>query len=957
MQHGSSWKQFGKGLPLFFVLTIFLFVYAPLTNACQTQFNWQKVKVNEDDVLFMVVRVNNRPVLDSVDVYAVNDTHLVAISQLPEGFNLPWRLSFEPYQLWSEYDETSPLSCDFVVDFTTRQETETAYWYADDFDIYVDIKVIAKLLEGIATTNYEVMQLNFTSSYERFGLRDRNQSVANERSYTPLETMPLVADEYQLFTLPRLNYRLDARRQDKKSSIAHSAHLNAYFDLAYMAADYRLSNTKTDTRQFLRLSKNFLIDDSFTDYKQSLETINDRSIKYEFGDISLQGDELVSTSLQGLGFNTFSFSQNKRRNFSTIRIEETVLPGWQARLFRNGEFLEEAESNDNNQVVFLNVPTFFGRNEFEISLLGPEGQEETRTQIVNVGQEQLPAGSFDFRVYAADAAQRLLDGKILDKNERQIGVSGLVGIGHNTTLSTDFQRIEQDSGFVDYGTLGLDMRIGDHAIRVRHANQFSGGYANFFGINSRISKNISANVQHTSLHNFTSNKFRKTIDFTQETKARLSVKLGDKKPFTTNANLSRKQRKDGSRQVSAALGVSQNHHGNTYSTKLSYSENKGTKEVVHDIFVSQRLGNTQISHSLLWQPFDRIGIDSYQANIRWPNKLRSFQQTHFSYRANNAEKFTLRHQASWRHKLFNLKVGASIDSGGHWNVNMGISGDLYYNKPKRRLQLSRPRGATAASIDAFAYLDRNRDGHFNNDDEALAEVGFEGSHNWAEKLTEKNGRVQLFTHNRYQEIGVDESSLHDPFTVPAKKPVLVATHEGGAAKVAFPVVSANDIEGAIIQEKQGESRGLAGLTVKLLEINGSNHYTSMTEVDGFFFFTKVPPGKYLLQLDENKLNDFKLAKPENPIYVVAPEEGDIVSIDDIVLIGKKEQNIEALSRLKAESAPYNDLQKLAFLALKPAIQRSLDAIKYTRIDKSPLLAFNDLSSSQSFGRNTQVSTN
>ncbi|GLR71290.1 hypothetical protein [Agaribacter marinus] len=929
----------GKGLPLSFLVMVCLFLYLPRSFACNSTYNWQAAEINEDDLLFMVLRVNNRSVLDSVDVFPVGDTHLVAISQLPDAFDLPWRITFNPNSFRSEYDEHSPLSCGFDIDFTSTAESTVAYWYTDDFDIYVDIRVIATLLGGESSTNFEIMQLNFTSSYERFGSGKKSKQLVSERVYTPLQTLTMVADDYKLLTLPRINYRLDARHDSTKSNTSHSANINGYFDLAYMSTNYRLSNSKTGSKQFLRLSKNFLVDDTITQFKQSIETIDDRSIKYELGDLSLDGDELVGTSLQALGINTFSYSQNRRRNFSSIRIEETVLPGWRARLFRNGEFLEETVSDNDNQVIFSNISTFFGRNEFEIRLFSPEGLEESRTQIVDVGREQLPKGDFDFRIYAADAAKRLLDGNIQNSKERHFGASTTFGIGHNITLNSDYQRQEtEDNNFEDYATFGADMNIGDHAIRVRHAKQIGGGQASFVGVNSRLSNKVNASIEHTYLNDFTSSKFSNNADFVYDTKARLNARLGSTKPFSANLNISNRQRLDGSRSLSAGIGVSQSRRGNTLSNKLSYSENRGSHKTVHDAFLTHRIRNFQFSHSLSWQPFDRLDIDSYTMNIRWPQKLKTFQQSNISYRANNKHKFTYRQQASWRYELFNFKLGANINSGGHWNVNIGITGDLFYNKPKQRLQLSKPKGASAAKVEAFAYLDRNRDNQFNGNDEPLVGVGFEGSHNWLDEQTTENGEVQLFTNNRYQKVGVDEGTLYDPFFMPSKPPVLLATHEGGTARIEFPIVTTNDIEGIILQEKEGEVRSLAGLTVNLLEINGANHFTSMTEVDGFFFFTKVPPGRYMLQLDKEKLQDFRLAIPEEAIVIEAPEEGDIVSLDDIVLIDSKTHKSIEQAKLEKEADAYSGLQRQAYLALKASIQASLAAIDNSQNETNGLLA-------------------
>ena len=78
--------------------------------------------------------------------------------------------------------------------------------------------------------------------------------------------------------------------------------------------------------------------------------------------------------------------------FDRTRFEGELPPGWDAEIYRNDELLAFAKRDSAQRYVFEDVQLLYGENRIRIVLYGPQGQIRTREELINVGQENVPAG-------------------------------------------------------------------------------------------------------------------------------------------------------------------------------------------------------------------------------------------------------------------------------------------------------------------------------------------------------------------------------------------------------------------------------------------------------------------------------------------------------------------------------------------------------------------------------------
>lgn len=863
---------------------------------CADSDEWQQVTLDENQLLIALLRVNGTPLSAGFDVFQHQDQYLVPMQSLEDLLELGWNIDQTSQTIDSGSDSQS-LFCEFAITLRDRVEPQGLFWGQDDFDLYVDIRFIPLILGGSAIFAYDLQQLQILTEVAIPGLLRQNAiDIPSFIAEQVVQPDLVVVDQYWLATSPQLNYRLTGNYLSEQDELRTNASVNTFFDIAHHSAELRFNRSSSGTKQFLRLSKN-LSSGSVED--------DDNIIRYEVGDLQLQSDELVLRAKQAAGLSIFNFNPNTSRNFSNITITETVLPGWRAQLFRNGQFIQELFSDDTNQVVFENVDTFYGNNLFEIKLYGPEGQQEIRTQRVNVGNEQLSAGRINYQFNLSDARIRTIDDD-LSPSEYDQTFSGLMSFGltDRTTIEASAYSLRGDGKRQDYISSAFYHNFSNMALKTQIVKDTDQGAAIFAGVNANFDRRLRLNLSTRYFDDFSSDAYTQEQDVKSESRLRLNGSANIGSGLAWNANILHRTFNERENNSIVTLGLNNNLLGGTFSTSLSYNPTSSDQRLLHRLYWSKNIAGWQLSNSLEWLPDNDQKVQNYYTTIRWPQKYATFNQSRIDYRGNQDDKLSVSHRFNWRRDEFNLQFGTTLDSGGHWRVNFGISGDIEYNPFSESLDFYRPRGGSVANIHALAYLDNNRNNVFDDADEALPDVVIEGRQNWRNKSTNQQGLVQLATTSRRQPVTISEASLPDPFMRPSSQLALVETHKGGLNRIALPVVTFSDVEGAVYWVKGQSSRGTGGIPLSFINEQQDVVATVRTEADGYFYVSNLAPGQYNLEVDPEYLKSNQLIIANKPSAITAPALGDAIRINDLLLVDQSDAQLVTLKSVPT-SSPVN----------------------------------------------------
>jgi hypothetical protein len=94
-------------------------------------------------------------------------------------------------------------------------------------------------------------------------------------------------------------------------------------------------------------------------------------------------------------------------------------------------------------------------------------------------------------------------------------------------------------------------------------------------------------------------------------------------------------------------------------------------------------------------------------------------------------------------------------------------------------------------------------------------------------------------------IGIDSSSLSDPYMQPANSGLVVTPRPGVAIHVDLPLVAAGEIAGTLTREG---GKILSGIEIELIDKAGRVVKTVRSEFDGYYLFESVPYGRYALRI-------------------------------------------------------------------------------------------------------------
>ena len=884
-----------------------------MAQACDIKESLSKADVDENELLIAVVRINNRPIVESIDLYKHKNTYLMPVSQLGFLFNLDWAYNQEKYIFYSKYSDAKHDFCDFTARLIHKQSDNEFVWYDDGFEVFVDANYIATLLQGEIEFNPELQQLNFTSTYEKIGYA-QTQSANIIPSYNEVEIVdfPIVRGQYKSFTSPIINYNTSIN-DSATGDFGYQTSINAYFDLLGRASEFRYTKNKQTTREYLKFSRNILMSQGSETQLGNIQNIEDRAIKYEFGDIQLIGDELLSPSRQVIGAKVFSFSQNQRRNFSNVRIEETALPGWRAILFRNGLFVAEQVVDEDGLIKFEEVATFFGVNAFRMHLYGPQGQEEFREKVIHVGNSQQKANEYDFSFSASDSSKTLFHDKGTNTPfDKQFSAAFSYGITDKLTINNEWVEMFNNNKTDRFLTTAIDYANYNSLFRAKYAHNNAGGGAFFAGINTNIGKHINGNLNFRYFDEFDSELYKGEIGLQQQIQMRLLSRITAPFKMGVNFSFTEKKYKDRAIQRSLSVQTNQNLMSGTFSNNLSAVQRNGEKVLTHDLFLTTSISAWQLRQSLSWEPLEGGGLSKYSANLRWPHTGRFFNETRMNYTKNSHAQYKLSHRFNWQADNFNLQLATSIDNKENWQVKLSVTGSFYKSKQTGKYEFTKSKGNNSRRIEAIAFIDKDGDGQQSEEEDRLQEIVFAGRANWKTKKSSKNGIAELFTRADYQTISIDETSLEDPFLATEQPTKIISTHAGSSTKVYFPMTPVSDIEGSVLIENDKETAGILGLSLQLVNEAQDAFYFALTESSGYFYFQKIPPGTYTLAVDNQQLKRLNL-DDFAPITIRAPEIGDIVTLKDITLKTNKDEaqsNLETASKIKTiNSEITDDLEK------------------------------------------------
>lgn len=211
-------------------------------------------------------------------------------------------------------------------------------------------------------------------------------------------------------------------------------------------------------------------------------------------------------------------------------------------------------------------------------------------------------------------------------------------------------------------------------------------------------------------------------------------------------------------------------------------------------------------------------------------------------------------------------------------VGLRIGFGLGRDPLRHDLFVARPGVASSGGATLRAFRDRDGDGTYGPSDELLEGVTFATYNQTAKSGADGVARVNGLGAGRPVSVQLDPTSLPDLDLAPAKPGLEIVPRAGRLQPLDFAVVALSEVEGTARFEDASTGRGVSGVRLHLVDEKGKIVAYSKTELDGYFFFERVPPGQYRLRIDPEQVERLQLCPIEQEAVFVG-YESSIVNRD------------------------------------------------------------------------------
>lgn len=775
------------------------------------------------------------------------------------------------------------------------------YVRVDDGDMWVPISELAEWTGFDLNVDVSVQEVRVDADVP-FPLSAKlaRQNFDRRTYKVPDPTLPRADDAYKMSAIPVIDVSTNStyrRRGDNSEAVdSHSASVRTVGDMANGTLTTNTQWNNTNQLSFARVN-----------YKrESLEPdllgpLNARSL--EIGDITTVAQPFAQVSAHELGVRLSNSDPTKAFNTPVTGISGSAIAGWDVELYRNDQLIAVQEVGEDGVYQFSNVDLYLDDNNFRLIFYGPQGEVREENVYIPVDRGLLSKsnGVYDVSVsldgkntYRANSSDDEDEGSIrvsaLYEKPLSKGVTAIAGVrssevdGTRNTVanigaSTTIDQTLFNTGLAvdDEGDMSANLVVrrdfGEHEFRnsfdwtsANFDNESLGGgigiasgvatdnFSNSLQVNGPIFRTDDYRLQYSAASDYTfsgEGDYRHLSSLGLNMGARYVNMNGllrhetgtylDDDQMDLNLNLSGRIMKNRLRLTA------------DYDIKPESELNSVTASIQRDI--SEKL-DVQLAATKRPQ----LSVTEYQARLDW--------------------------QAGFIRISPSIRYNTENDFYAGLNTRFGLVKDPVADKFKMYDENLTHLGM----LSAFVYLDKDGDGVFNHEDEPLKDVVVSAPQSGRRLQTDENG-VALFRklrRLRLTDVYVDKDTLQDPSWIPGFDGVSIVPREGYVAEVDFPIHVSGELDGTVYapvvnagySDQQSSSVSLRNITLHLYNDEGQIEMSSTTDVTGFYYFTQIPPGRYLLMIDEQSAQSKNIIRPE-PQPIEIGYDGTIIYSNDI----------------------------------------------------------------------------
>lgn len=612
------------------------------------------------------------------------------------------------------------------------------------------------------------------------------------------------------------------------------------------------------------------------------------------GDVETVPGRLVGQTGVGRGAFITNRPLNQTSRFSTTVLRGTLPAGWDAELYRNGQLLAFQRSRDDGRYEFIDIDLFFGRNDFEVVLYGPQGQIRRERSSVPVGVSQIEPGQTYYWAGVVQDTRDLIDlGTIEESNANQPrkwrwGTGVERGLSERTSAGLGVHNLYQNNERHTYTEATLTHSLSFAQFELAAAHEFGGGLVTNLNTLGRIGNiNFGANAR-VFFGEFRGEFADNDIDYLGGLNFSAALRMG-RLSLPVQAAVSHAKRDNGDSINTFNLITSVTAGRLSLTAQIAHEQDNGRPEnnrTELSLFANRRWHDIRLRGNATFRlDGPDAGLESATVRIEADVGEVGVLQGDLDYAAGNDE-FRLTGGYTHRFKEFSLRGDAFVTSRGGVGAGIQAAFSLGPDPSSGGVRVTHSKLARNGAAAVTVFRDDNGNDRRDAGEEVLKNVLVEAGLRRTDAITGETGTAIVDELRPFFPVlvGIDESSLEDPFLAPSKKGIVVTPRPGVAAKIELAVSPTGEVEGSLRSVTGTEQ---SGVRLQLIDQRGAVAAETVSEFDGFFLFQRVPYGEYRLQVAEESAKALEvkasLSLPDGRSLFTVGRSQDVVRFGTVKL--------------------------------------------------------------------------
>ncbi len=822
-------------------------------------------------------------------------------------------------------DNQTPFSIDLAKQTITFGGKKTSLIKDDylikELDDYLSPRIFAEVFDLNFSVDFNKLILNLQTNAKlpivEEVIRNRKRKVVDSNNYKKDYYDLAIDRKKSLLNGGFIDYSLTSFINKTSNSYSYSTSLG----LQVLGGDLQgnvFGNYTNDT--FINSSNNLRWRYVFRD--------NPSLTQLYIGQTNLDG--VLSSNYTGIKLTNQPIEP--RRYFDEYVVQGSTIPDSEVELYLNNTLVGYEKSNELGNYSFT-TPLYYGASDLDLRIYGPTGQTINKSTKIQVPFTFSPEGEFNYNLNAG-----VLQNPLLGTTNRPLVFNANASYGLTPWLSGSFgteyfEGVMENSSPSITGALSTRF-LTNYILTLEGVTQgyYRTNFNAFFANSANFNFDYTKYTSESSLYNSSGRDQQLNASFFYPLAigklplisriSTFSVFRDDVQSTTLRLDLSTRIKKLNFRfgysdRILNSFNFLEPSFSSTLDNSITYniSKNSGTPKFLHGTFL-----RTQLRFLPKLKKFE-------SAEVLASKTMFNSARLQFAYGRNFINNFnTLR--ASFVIDFNKVRSNSTFSyTRSQYNISQNIRGSVGYDTNYDNfIATSRNQvGRSGAAIKLF--VDNNNNEKYDEDIDQTIDEGSIRIDRTSASSFRKNGILyysQMQPYYRYN-MQINKGSIENPLLVPELNEFSIITDPNTFKKIEIPFYMSGVIEGSVQKYFDEQSqKGIGGVRVTLSGTNIEFYKELRSFSDGSFYSYEVPPGKYIMSIDQSQLDilNSKSAPGKIEFEVKALADGDFVDGLNFLIVPKDYEDEK--SKISKESILANIKQSSEILEYEKSLSNKVD---------------------------------